>query len=437
MPPSSGATSNLAVIAPITITSARTQETYRRNERPQITPIPKLATNPRAATLVTEIIPDHLCTAPDFLDTERDAEMMIPALASGEKAAFWGGCRDRGPPHQVAAVSLYGLRCSGRGPSASSRDLSQGFGPGLRWRPMPEPLDEPLGVIQSDELADPPPRFVEAGELVQVDALLLERPHEAFGDPIALRLADVRRRDGAPQPLHLVDPGVGDVLRTPVAAEGQAPRDVLAEPAEGVADALANGLEGGPAIAQLCGVPADDFVEMMIDGAEEPAPPIALGVEPRRVRAPHHVWPVRDDRAVVSGIAIRRPEAPRREEPVGAHEPQHPLAAEIQPAVSQPGPHLAIALPMEGAGGEDGADRLDNLAIAVPRLRSPPSRRPGRRRRPHGGVHSRPRDPIDGADHGQRIGPLRGATDVPLHRARLFHSSVKPLFSMRSSASSS
>src|SRR3989441_10020466 len=66
MPPSSGATSNLAVIAPITITSARTQETYRRNERPQITPIPKLATNPRAATLVTEIIPDHLSLVPQL-----------------------------------------------------------------------------------------------------------------------------------------------------------------------------------------------------------------------------------------------------------------------------------------------------------------------------------------------------------------------------------
>src|SRR3989442_2149857 len=54
MPPSSGATSNLAVIAPITITSARPQETYRRNEQLQIAPIPKLATNPRAATLATD-----------------------------------------------------------------------------------------------------------------------------------------------------------------------------------------------------------------------------------------------------------------------------------------------------------------------------------------------------------------------------------------------
>ena len=37
------------------------------------------------------------CTAPDFLDTERDAEMMIPALASGEKAAFWGDAEIAAP----------------------------------------------------------------------------------------------------------------------------------------------------------------------------------------------------------------------------------------------------------------------------------------------------------------------------------------------------
>src|SRR5438034_6280166 len=39
--------------------------------------------------------------------------------------------------------------------------------------------------------------------------------------------ADVRRRDRAPEPLHLVDPGVGDVLRAPVAADRQSPATSL------------------------------------------------------------------------------------------------------------------------------------------------------------------------------------------------------------------
>src|SRR2546426_4796531 len=50
---------------------------------------------------------------------------------------------------------------------------------------------------------------------------------------------------------HLVDPGVGDVLRAPVAADRQAPRHLFAEASEGMADALANGLERRPAIAEL------------------------------------------------------------------------------------------------------------------------------------------------------------------------------------------
>jgi hypothetical protein len=44
---------------------------------------------------------------------------------------------------------------------------------------MAEPLDQPLGVVPRDELPDDAPRLVEGPELVQVDALLLERAHEA------------------------------------------------------------------------------------------------------------------------------------------------------------------------------------------------------------------------------------------------------------------
>src|SRR5262245_17430918 len=98
---------------------------------------------------------------------------------------------------------------------------------------MPETLEEPPGVVPIDELADVPLRLVGAHELVQVNAMIFERAHEPFDYAVALRFADVRRRDRAPQPLHLVDPGVSDVLRPPVATEGEAPRHVLAEPAEG------------------------------------------------------------------------------------------------------------------------------------------------------------------------------------------------------------
>src|SRR2546426_890101 len=74
-----------------------------------------------------------------------------------------------------------------------------------------------------------------------------------------------------PSMLRLIDPGVGDVLRAPVAADRQAPRHLFAEASEGMADALANGLERRP--------PADSLRQ---EGDARPAP----RGSPRR--APRH-----------------------------------------------------------------------------------------------------------------------------------------------------
>ena len=74
-----------------------------------------------------------------------------------------------------------------------------------------------------------PARLGETLEAMEIETLLLEGPHESLDDAIALRLADVRRRDRHPQPLHLVDPCIGDVLRAPVAADPESAGDVLRE----------------------------------------------------------------------------------------------------------------------------------------------------------------------------------------------------------------
>src|SRR5262245_2771188 len=82
-------------------------------------------------------------------------------------------------------------------------------------------------------------------------------------------------------PSHLTSliHAIRDVLRPPVAADLQPARDVLGEPAEGVAHALPNRLEGRPAIADLRGVPARHLIDAVIDGAKERAPPVCCGVE--------------------------------------------------------------------------------------------------------------------------------------------------------------
>src|SRR5215510_10416985 len=184
---------------------------------------------------------------------------------------------------------------------------------------MAEALDEPLGVVAGDELADDPTRLGETLETMEIEALLLQRAHETLDDAVALRLADVRRRDRHPQPLHLVDPRISDVLRAPVAPDPQATRDILRKAAEHLAHALAERLERGPAITDLRRVPAHELVHAVVDGAEEPAPAILLSVEPRRVGAPHLIRARRGDHAGVRRVAIRRSEPPGREQVMHAH----------------------------------------------------------------------------------------------------------------------
>ncbi len=84
---------------------------------------------------------------------------------------------------------------------------------------------------------------------------------------------------------------------------------------------------------------------------------------------------------------------------------------------------------------QDGADLLDVFHVAEQRLGPALGRRlPRRRRGPR--VHRRPRQPVRRADHRQRVAPARARTAPLPHALRLLHSTVKPLFSMRSSANS-
>src|SRR5262249_52344551 len=144
---------------------------------------------------------------------------------------------------------------------------------------MPQTFDEPFGVVPGNERRDDRAGLLEAREASQVRALLLSGAHEALGHAVPLRFTDVGGCERDPQPLHLVDPRVGDVLGPPVTAHPQAARDILAEPAEGVPDALADRFERGPAIAELRHVPAEQLVGVKIDCAEEPAPALSLSVE--------------------------------------------------------------------------------------------------------------------------------------------------------------
>src|SRR5262245_35870946 len=112
---------------------------------------------------------------------------------------------------------------------------------------MPELLDQPLLLWRVTNSAMIRRASSSCGTgASRCDALLFECAHETFGHTVAYGPADGRGRDRAPKPLHLIDPGMGDVLLAPVAPQGQSPRHVLAESPEGMPDALPNRLERGP-----------------------------------------------------------------------------------------------------------------------------------------------------------------------------------------------
>src|SRR5262249_57080053 len=98
----------------------------------------------------------------------------------------------------------------------------------------------------------------------------------------------------------------------------------------------------GQAIADRRGVPAHELVHAMVDGAEEPAPAVFLGVEPRRVGPPHLIRARRGDRPGMRRVAIRRSEPPGREQVMHAHQAQDAFPAARQAAMGQAGADLPL-----------------------------------------------------------------------------------------------
>src|SRR3989442_12042789 len=131
---------------------------------------------------------------------------------------------------------------------------------------MAAPLDAPLDVVTGDELADDPLRLGEILKPMEINTLLLQRPVKSLDDSVALGLADVGRRDRQPQPLHLVDPRIRNVLRAPVAPDPEPARHVLTKPPEGMAHTLPHRFQAPPPTAQLGGLPATDVTPVVTEG---------------------------------------------------------------------------------------------------------------------------------------------------------------------------
>lgn len=79
-------------------------------------------------------------------------------------------------------LNLYRTRFPGHSSTQLRCLPNLSIGPRLGRRAMPEPLDEPCGVVPLDELADDRPGLLQSLEPMQVETLLLQR--ENSGDTI-------------------------------------------------------------------------------------------------------------------------------------------------------------------------------------------------------------------------------------------------------------
>ena len=188
-------------------------------------------------------------------------------------------------------------------------------------------------------------------------------------------------------------------------------------------------------------MPAHHVCDAVIHRHEEPAPPILLRVEPRRVRTPQLV---RHIRRVIRPLWLRSPRGcfPRR---TGASSPFSRISRSTRflptpiPLALRRARDLPVAFAQEVALLQHLSDLLHQLLVAQLRLRSALLQpcRPVALFSISGRVDRRAPHPPDLADHRQRVEPPCPRTH-PRPRFKSFSSSSPyPLFSRSSLASSS
>jgi hypothetical protein len=158
--------------------------------------------------------------------------------------------------------------------------------------------------------------------------------------------------------------------------------DIATEVAELTTHGHSHGLQRLVARAALGYMPAEGFGAPRLYLGEEPDLAVPQGRDLGAVGGPHHVRRVGHDPAVVVLFGAW-PGPMRREQGVRAHQPQDPLARDLEPvAHPQPRPDLpfggvavhrtpafsASPLARPRRAGEVGADRLDERGVRDGRL---------------------------------------------------------------------
>src|ERR671933_395984 len=195
--------------------------------------------------------------------------------------------------------------------------------------------------------------------------------------------------------------------------EREAGGDTLGEAAEVTPHPLPDRLQRLEAGGALRRVDADALGRAVIDGDKDRDLAFARD-RAGQVGAPHRVHRLGNDGAVVTARAPGRADPRRREQMVLAHEAQHPTAGRAKARHTQPGPDLPVSLAMKRAGGQDGADPLNERGIQhrPDRTRTPGRLCAGWSEVP---VERGPRHAPDPTHTGQAVGPAARGRDGPAH----------------------
>src|SRR3954453_10302997 len=310
------------------------------------------------------------------------------------------------------------------------------FGPDLGGCPVAVPLDNPALVVGLPEGEECQAQLLDGVEAADPQQVLLQDPNEALGAAVPFGLPHEGRRALDAEEADLGLEVVAHVLTPMVVAEPKAGSDALGEATIALADGLLDRLEGLEAIGATAGMDADALGRAVVDRHEHGRLALA-GHHRGQVGAPHQVDPVGGDAAVVGLRAMRRAHPLVRQEAVLAREPQDAAAAGADAGEAQPRPRLAVAHAVEGAGGQELPDLLDQ-AIVRHRAERPRSPGGGFARSVPMAVDGRPRHAPQARDPLDPVHLVRGGRDPAAHRLDLRRAkgravSSRPILASRSS----
>src|SRR5690606_17079352 len=280
---------------------------------------------------------------------------------------------------------------------------------------------EAPALVEAD--AEVGKRGVELGDgrkEAQPEELFLEGADEALGATVALRRAHEGRARLEPEEADFALEILGGVDAAVIMPQPDSGGEILVGPAEDLGDGLAHRFERLEAAATGGAVKAQALARAVVNHHEDRR--LALASHRRRaVGAPHLVGSFGGDLAVVGSWPAGCAGAAGREQVCLAHQAQHAGLRRAHALGPQLRPSLAVSFADPHRGREHLADPLEQLGVAVARLRAALTGRRGALAAITRRVHGRARYFPPATHASEPVGLSSRGGEGFAHRLRLGH----------------